>query len=231
MLEPDNSFLFSGRENEEDFEYRTAKIMAGRLRQWTALIPRLTKRIAVPAVDGILFDERGSPTMNYSIKTFAPREDRRKPLNVKLLDTTRLARQGINRNYGRERWNEIICHVLPPSTTEEQRNLECRTYHKIFGLDRNPPRPVMIVIDYTLDRDVVFRLHSTFAKSTLPQTFISLEPRERGIDVMKLLELIEQNPVVKEYLFLGPHQMFHVRRDSYELTEFCDDISHPHCHQ
>ncbi len=228
LVEPDGGYLYSPRQDISEHELKTAKLLAERLRRPVALLPRLTRSINVPAVDGILFDEDGNPARNFSLKTFIPSAGSTVDLNQKLLATMRVAQHKIETNYAMNRWKEIIIRGLPRSATPENSDSECLTYAKIFGISDQQVRPVTIVIDYTLDPTAVFRLHMQKHPRAAPDVHLTLNSEDRGINILALMRRIHTHPTIEEYVFLGPHHLLSVTEIGFHMTEFCDTFGHSH---
>jgi hypothetical protein len=227
LIEPDGRYLYSPREQIDDHEMQTATMLAERLKRSVVLLPRLNKWVAVPAVDGIMFNQEGRPTHNFSIKTFVPPQSGYADSNKKLLGTMRVARQGIERHYDLKRWQEIVRKYFPRSIANTTCMAEAEIYAKIFGLTNGRLRPVSVVIDYTRDPTAEFRLHMR-SGSQGPHVYLSLNDYDNGLNVLHLMERIRTHSVVKEYIFLGTHHLLSIRENGYEMTEFCDSFGHDH---
>lgn len=232
VVESEGKYLNAPREYRDPAEFATAKILAERLRQPLALIPRLTKTVNIPAVDGILFNGLGEPVANFSIKTFMPSSGNGRNLNRKLEAVLEQAVKSVENHYSVTRWREILRKFMnAPSVTDADCDQECRTYTKIFGLSDHNVRPVKIVIDYTKDSTAIFRLTGKFEPGQTPRQFLTLNARDdEAIDVTEIMDEIRKHPVIDEYIFLGMHHLLRISATSYQMTEFCDNLGHSHGH-
>jgi hypothetical protein len=225
LIEPDGTFLHSPREGVSDHEFQTAKLLAERLKLHVAVLPRLNKWLAIPAVDGIIFDGEGKALRNFSLKTFFPAQGEQ---NKRLAETLRVARRSLETNYSFNRWQEIMRSHFPRKINDEGCNKECEIYAKIFGLN-GQTRPVSIVIDYTLDPRAIFRLHMRkLQDETEPHVFLTLDSQRDGISVTNLMKRMQTHPVIKEYIFIGVHNILSITAKGFSMTEHCDSLAHNH---
>jgi hypothetical protein len=227
LVEPENEVLHSPADGVSNHERRTATLLATRLNKKIVLLPSLSKGIDIPAVDGIIFDDDGNPLQNFSLKTFFPNRSKGADLNEKLLYTMKVARSSIMKNYTAERWREIISSYISPKTPLADRKMECDIHAKIFGLFDKDPRPVVVVIDYSLDENAIFRLHSRREGDRF-STYLTLDSYDKGVNVLHLMERMREQAIVTEYVFIGRHNMFHVTGEGYQMTEYCDELGHEH---
>lgn len=228
LVEPEGKYLHTLPEAPRDHEHNTAKLLAERLKRPLVLLPRLSRVVNVPAVDGVLYDANGVPQSNFSLKKFFPSQNTDLDLNDKLLNVMNNARKSVEINYSLPRWREIIGRTLPPTLGAAKCDLECQLYSSIFGVTAHGVRPVSVVIDYTEDPTAVFRLHMKLDEKRIPEVYVTLNSHDRGINVLHLMERIRAHSTVKEYIFLGAHHMLIVNADSYQMSEFCDGLGHAH---
>ena len=235
IVEPEGRYLFTPPRETSEHETRTTTILANRIGRATALIPTLSF-FDMPAVDGIFFDTSGRPTMNFSLKTFLipTRDDQ--SLNDKLRRTMRKAENSVNRLYSASQLRQVIAsssRQLGRNFSPEILEREFEVHAKVFGFD-GLSRPVAIVIDYTLDGSAFFRAHSREARqvdgSMEDKIFLTLENNADGIDIKELRKKLRRHPSIKEYIFVGRHNIFHVTQTGWQMTEFCDDLGHIHEH-
>jgi hypothetical protein len=239
IVEPDNRYLSSPvDETHNEHEYRTALLLAARLRTPIAFIPALSG-VNVPTVDGIIFDKNGDPTHNFSLKTFMPSKSSGGGLNDKLRDTIDRAKEAVDSQYSAHNLRRVVTKYLDPSVSLSDRRKECEVQSKIFGWSHGwynepnspkpPPRPVVLVIDYTLDRSAIFRDHGYMDENDHVVNFLTLNGYE-GLSIKDLMLELRAHPTVKEFVFVSPHNMFHIRANGYQMTEFCDHLGHAHDH-